>query len=368
MSDPTLQERIIGALKTVQDPDLHKDIVSLGFIKNLSIDGGIVKFDVELTTPACPVKEQLRTECETKVKAIEGVEQVDVNMTAVVRSTEHSQPVLPGVKNIIAVASGKGGVGKSTVSTNLAIALSMTGARVGLMDADIYGPSIPQMMGIPITSPKVGEANKFFPHEKYGLKVVSAAFLTKQGQPLMLRGPMLGGIIQQFLQNVEWGELDYLIIDLPPGTGDVQLTLTQKAPLSGAVVVTTPQEVSLIDADKGVKMFQQVKVPLLGIVENMSHFICDGCDKKHYIFRQGGGKTLADTFKIPLLGEVPIIPEVAEGGDSGIPIVMSNPESPASMAYKALAGQVAAQLSINQANSGEKVSASFELAWDSDAK
>ena len=368
MSDPTLQERIIGALKTVQDPDLHKDIVSLGFVKNLKIDGGNVKFDVELTTPACPVKEQLRTECETKVKAIKGVDQVDVNMTAVVRSTEHSQPVLPGVKNIIAVASGKGGVGKSTVSTNLAIALSLTGARVGLMDADIYGPSIPQMMGIPITSPKVGEENKFFPHEKYGLKVVSAAFLTKQGQPLMLRGPILGGIIQQFLQNVEWGELDYLIIDLPPGTGDVQLTLTQKAPLSGAVVVTTPQEVSLIDADKGVKMFQQVKVPLLGIVENMSHFICDGCDKKHYIFRQGGGKTLEDNFNIPLLGEVPIIPEVAEGGDSGIPIVMSNPESLASLAYKALAGQVAAQLSINQANSGEKVSADFELAWDSDAK
>ncbi len=356
----------MDALKTVQDPDLHKDIVSLGFIKNLNIDGSNVKFDVELTTPACPVKEQLRVECETKVKAIEGVEQVDVNMTAVVRSTEHSQPVLPGVKNIIAVASGKGGVGKSTVSTNLAIALSLTGARVGLMDADIYGPSIPQMMGIPISPPKVGSENKFFPHEKYGLKVVSAAFLTKQGQPLMLRGPMLGGIIQQFLQNVEWGELDYLIIDLPPGTGDVQLTLTQKAPLSGAVVVTTPQEVSLIDADKGVKMFQQVKVPLLGIVENMSYFVCDGCDKKHHIFRQGGGQTLADNFKIPLLGEVPIIPAIAEAGDSGIPVVMSDPESPASLAYKDLAGKVAAQLSINQANSGEKVSADFELAWDTE--
>ena len=363
-----LQEKIMSALKTVQDPDLHKDIVSLGFIKNLNIEGGSVKFDVELTTPACPVKEQLRTECETKVKAIDGVEQVDVNMTAVVRSTEHAQPVLPGVKNIVAVASGKGGVGKSTVSTNLAIALSLTGARVGLMDADIYGPSIPQMMGIPISSPKVGSENKFFPHEKHGLKVVSAAFLTKQGQPLMLRGPMLGGIIQQFLQNVEWGELDYLIIDLPPGTGDVQLTLTQKAPLSGAVVVTTPQEVSLIDADKGVKMFQQVKVPLLGIVENMSYFVCDGCDKKHHIFRQGGGKTLAENFKIPLLGEVPIIPAIAEGGDSGIPVVISDPESPASLAYKALAGQVAAQLSINQANSGEKVSADFELAWNTTEK
>ena len=361
-----LQEKIMSALKTVQDPDLHKDIVSLGFIKNLNIEGGSFTFDVDLTTPACPVKEQLRTECETKVKAIDGVEQVDVNMTAVVRSTEHAQPVLPGVKNIVAVASGKGGVGKSTVSTNLAIALSLTGARVGLMDADIYGPSIPQMMGIPISSPKVGSENKFFPHEKHGLKVVSAAFLTKQGQPLMLRGPMLGGIIQQFLQNVEWGELDYLIIDLPPGTGDVQLTLTQKAPLSGAVVVTTPQEVSLIDADKGVKMFQQVKVPLLGIVENMSYFVCDGCDKKHHIFRQGGGKTLAENFKIPLLGEVPIIPAIAEAGDNGIPVVMSDPESPAGKAYKELAGQVAAQLSINQANSGEKVSADFELAWSTE--
>jgi ATP-binding protein involved in chromosome partitioning len=331
----------------------------------LSIEGGSVKFDVELTTPACPVKEQLRTECETKVQGIEGVGKVDVNMTAVVRPTEHAQPVLPGVKNIIAVASGKGGVGKSTVSTNLAIALSMTGAKVGLMDADIYGPSIPQMMGIPISSPKVGSENKFFPHEKYGLKVVSAAFLTKQGQPLMLRGPMLGGIIQQFLQNVEWGELDYLVIDLPPGTGDVQLTLTQKAPISGAVVVTTPQEVSLIDADKGVKMFQQVKVPLLGIVENMSYFLCDGCDKKHHIFRQGGGKTLADNFDIPLLGEVPIIGAVSEGGDSGVPIVMSDSQSTASLAYKDLAGKVAAQLSINQAKSGEKVSASFELDWKS---
>jgi ATP-binding protein involved in chromosome partitioning len=283
-------------------------------------------------------------------------------MTAVVRPTQHSQPVLPGVKNIIAVASGKGGVGKSTISTNLAIALSMTGAKVGLMDADIYGPSIPQMMGIPISPPKVGEENKFFPHEKYGLKVVSAAFLTKQGQPLMLRGPMLGGIIQQFLQNVEWGELDYLVIDLPPGTGDVQLTLTQKAPLSGAVVVTTPQEVSLIDADKGVKMFQQVKVPLLGIVENMSYFICDGCDKKHTIFKEGGGQKLADTFDIPLLGQVPIIPDVVEGGDSGIPIVMGDPESPASKAYKELAGKVAAQLSINQSKDNT-VDASFDLAW-----
>ncbi len=364
MSDKDLEQKTLEALRTVMDPDLHKNIVSLGFIKNLHVDQGKVKFDVELTTPACPVKEQLKQECETKVGAIEGVVATEVNMTSNVRPTQHSQPVLTGVKNIVAVASGKGGVGKSTVSVNLALALSLTGARVGLMDADIYGPSIPKMLGIPITPPKGGPDNKFFPHEKFNLKVVSAAFLSEEGQPLMLRGPMLGGIIQQFLQNVEWGELDYLIIDLPPGTGDVQLTLTQKAPLSGGVIVTTPQQISLIDAAKGVKMFEQVKVPVLGVVENMSYFVCDGCDKKHHIFLSGGGIKLAEQFKIPFLGDVPIINEVVEGGDSGVPVIMSHPDSPASQAYKALAGQVAAQLSINQAKE-DKVDASFELAWKS---
>ncbi|KMP10917.1 mrp [Candidatus Nitromaritima sp. SCGC AAA799-A02] len=363
MSDQDLQVKVMAALKTVMDPDLHKDIVSLGFVKNMGVADGKVKFQVELTTPACPVKEQLKTECETKVRAIDGVESVDVEMTAVVRSAQHSQPILTEVKNIIAVASGKGGVGKSTVSVNLAIALQKTGAKVGLMDGDIYGPSIPQMLGIPISPPRGGPDNKFFPHEKYGLKVVSAAFLSKEGQPLMLRGPMLGGIIQQFLQNVEWGELDYLVIDLPPGTGDVQLTLTQRAPLSGAVVVTTPQEVSLIDAEKGVRMFENVKVPLLGIVENMSYFVCDECDKKHHIFKSGGGNALAEKFKIPLLGEIPLIPKVVEGGDSGVPVSLSDAESPATKAYKVLAGKVAAQLSI--VHSGEdKPESSFELAWE----
>lgn len=361
MSD--LQIKIMAALKTVMDPDLHKNIVDLGFIKNMEVKGGQVKFDVELTTPACPVKEQLKSECSTKVQEIEGVDSVEVNMTANVRASEHSQPVLTGVKNIIAVASGKGGVGKSTVSTNLAIALSQTGATVGLMDGDIYGPSIPKMMGIPITPPKGGPNNKFFPHENHGIKVVSAAFLTEEGQPLMLRGPMLGGIITQFLQNVEWGELDYLVIDLPPGTGDVQLTLTQKAPLSGGVIVTTPQQISLIDAEKGVKMFEQVKVPVLGVVENMSYFVCDGCDKKHYLFQSGAGKSLAEQFKIPLLGEVPFIPDVVISGDNGVPITLSQPDSPATKAYQALAGQVAAQISINQAKGDSKVGAGFELAW-----
>ncbi len=364
MSDQDLQTQVMASLKTVMDPDLHKDIVSLGFVKDMKVGGGAVSFKVELTTPACPVKEQLKKECEDKVTAIDGVQRVEVEMTAAVRASQHNQPILTEVKNIIAVASGKGGVGKSTVSTNLAIALQSTGAKVGLMDGDIYGPSIPQMLGIPITPPKGASDNKFYPHEKFGLKVVSAGFLQKEGQPLMLRGPMLGGIIQQFLQNVEWGELDYLIIDLPPGTGDVQLTLTQRAPLSGAVIVTTPQQVSLIDAEKGVRMFEQVKVPLLGIVENMSHFICDGCDKKHYIFKQGGGQTLAEKFKIPFLGEVPLVNEVVEGGDSGVPVLMSHPDSPASLAYRKLAGQVAAQLSIIQAKE-DKPAVGFDLAWKS---
>lgn len=359
-----LESKVLDVLKTVMDPDLHKNIVSLGFVKNIKIEGGSVRFDVELTTPACPVKEQLKKECGEKVKAIEGVERVEVNMTSQVRATQHNQTSLPGVKNIIAVASGKGGVGKSTVSVNLALALSLTGAEVGLMDADIYGPSIPKMLGIPITPPIGGSENKFYPHENHGLKVVSAAFLSKEGQPLMLRGPMLGGIIQQFLSNVEWGELDYLIIDLPPGTGDVQLTLTQRAPLSGGVIVTTPQEVSLIDAEKGLRMFEQVKVPVLGVVENMSYFICDGCDKKHYIFKHGGGKKLADRFNVPFLGEVPLIQQVVVGGDSGVPILLSDPDSPASLAYKKLAGQVAAQVSINQSKD-DKVESTFEIAWKS---
>lgn len=359
-----LESKVLEVLKTVMDPDLHKNIVSLGFVKNMKIEGGTVKLDVELTTPACPVKEQLKNECESKIKAIDGVGHVEVNMTSQVRATQHNQAVLPGVKNIIAVASGKGGVGKSTVSVNLALALGMTGAEVGLMDADIYGPSIPKMMGIPITPPIGGPDNKFFPHDNHGVRVVSAAFLSKEGQPLMLRGPMLGGIIQQFLNNVEWGELDYLIIDLPPGTGDVQLTLTQRAPLSGGVIVTTPQEVSLIDAEKGLRMFEQVKVPVLGVVENMSYFICDGCDKKHHIFKHGGGKSLADRFNVPFLGEVPIVNKVVEGGDNGLPIILSDPESPASLAFKKLAGQVAAQVSINQSRE-EKVETTFELAWKS---
>lgn len=365
MSDQDLQVQVLAALKTVQDPDLHKNIVDLGFVKNLKVEGGKVGFQVELTTPACPVKEQLKSECIEKVQAIDGVSAVAVEMTANVRATEHSQPVLTTVKNIIAVASGKGGVGKSTVSVNLACALHLTGAKVGIMDGDIYGPSIPKMMGIPISPPKAGPNNLIYPHSKHGMNVISAGFLTEEGQPLMLRGPMLGGIIQQFLQNVDWGPLDYLIIDLPPGTGDVQLTLTQKAPLSGGVIVTTPQEISLIDAEKGVKMFQQVKVPVLGIVENMSWFETGESDKKYFIFGKGGGDKLAQQFGVPLLGQIPIIPKIVEAGDAGLPITLSDPGSAAGLAYRALAERVASQISIHQFQKDDRIDSGFELAWKS---
>ena len=344
MSDPKLQEKIIDALKTVQDPDLHKDIVSLGFVKNLNIEGGNIKFDVELTTPACPVKEQLRTECETKVKDIDGVEQVDVNMTAVVRSTEHSQPVLPGVKNIIAVASGKGGVGKSTVSTNLAIALSLTGARVGLMDADIYGPSIPQMMGIPISSPKVGAENKFFPHEKYGLKVVSAAFLTKQGQPLMLRGPMLGGIIQQFLQNVEWGELDVLLVDVPPGTDKISRLLELVPSLHQMLLVTTPSETSRFVVAKSVRLAREAEVGTVALVANMTGHTCPSCGHVSELFAGDGARRLQDEADVPLWADIPFDPRLGADTDAGTPLVTTDPTAPASRALFALADRVATQM------------------------
>ncbi len=357
----TLYNTIIETLKTVHDPDLHKNIVDLGFVKNLEIQNGKVSFTLELTTPACPVKDLLQNECIDKLKNIDGVNEVKVNMTAQVRSASKQHPILEQVKNVIAVASGKGGVGKSTVATNLAVSLSLAGAAVGLMDADIYGPSIPQMIGLPIVPP-TGEDHFIIPFEKYGMKVISAAFFTKPGQPFVMRGPMLAGIIQQFLENVAWGALDYLVIDMPPGTGDVQLTLCQKAPLSGAVIVTTPQQVSLIDAEKGVKMFQQVKVPILGIVENMSYFICDNCNKQHNIFKRGGGKSLAETFHVPFLGEIPLVEQVVIGGDEGIPIVCSNKNSPAAIAYKNLSEQVASQLSILHAESGA-IDSNFEMKW-----
>jgi ATP-binding protein involved in chromosome partitioning len=339
---------ILEALKVIQDPDLGKDIVTLGFVKNIFIDGGKVRFSIELTTPACPVKERFRREAEKVVQALEGVTDVQVTMTSRVRSA-HALPssLLPqGVKNIVAVASGKGGVGKSTVTCNLALALAATGASVGVLDADVYGPSIPKMLG-ETGHPPIGDpqSHKMLPYEKHGLKFMSMAMLTENGAPLLWRGPMASKVVQQFLGQVEWGTLDYLLIDLPPGTGDIHLTLTQSVPLSGAVLVTTPQEVAREITQKGLQMFQQVKVPILGIVENMSGFT--GPDGKVInIFGKGGGRKMAAELNMPFLGEIPIDPQVVQDGDSGIPVVLAHPEAPASSAYISIAEEIARQLAL----------------------
>ena len=361
-SDAVGQEVVLQTLSTVMDPDLHRNIVELGFVKNLEIRGGDVSFDVELTTPACPVKEMLRDECQQKVAALAGVDRVSVNMTAQVTARKHeSKMVMAGVKNVIAVASGKGGVGKSTCAVNLASALRATGASVGLMDGDVYGPSIPMMLGIE-QRPEITQEKKIIPIDHRGLKVVSMGLLSDENTPVIWRGPMVSQLIQQFLGGVEWGELDYLIVDMPPGTGDAQLTLCQQAPLAGAVIVTTPQAVSLIDARKGLKMFEKVKVPVLGIIENMSYFECGHCGERTEIFRHGGAREIAGELGVPFLGEIPLDPEVVLGGDEGQPIVLRHPDSPVSKAYVEVARNVAARVSI--ANAEVPAQANVSFAWD----
>jgi ATP-binding protein involved in chromosome partitioning len=339
------EAEVLEVLRTVEDPDLHRDIVSLGFVKDLKIQEGRVSFKVELTTPACPVKDKLKAECEEKVRALPGVEEVAVEMTASVRRANPAGgPVLADVKNVVAVASGKGGVGKSTTAINLALALRQAGASVGLLDADVYGPSMAMMFGIE-DKPAITGEKKIIPLEGYGVKVMSMGFLSDPMKPVIWRGPMVHGLLQQFLRDVEWGPLDYLVIDLPPGTGDAQLSISQIASISGAVIVTTPQDVSLLDARKGLLMFRQMRVPVLGIVENMSYFACPHCGERTDIFRHGGGRRASEELGVPFLGEVPIDPAVVVGGDAGKPIVAERSDSPAAKAYAALAGQVAAQLS-----------------------
>jgi ATP-binding protein involved in chromosome partitioning len=345
------KEKILESIKVVKDPDLHRDIVSLGMVKEIGIDDGKVSVHVELTTPACPLKEQIKTDVEKAVAMLEGVKGVTVQMSANVRrgpsllSLPSSAPT--GIKNVIAVASGKGGVGKSTVCVNLAVALERTGARVGLMDGDIYGPNIPLMLGIPRDQkPEVSPEEKIIPLEAYGLKVISMGLLVPPDTPMVWRGPMLHSAVTQFLQKVDWGELDYLLVDLPPGTGDVQLSLVQTVSVTGAVIVTTPQEVALMDARKGIAMFQKTQVSILGIVENMSTFACPHCGKETPIFSQGGGKDAAEKLKVPFLGSIPIDPRVREGGDGGRPIVVAFPDSPAAKQFVAVAGVLAQQVSI----------------------
>ncbi len=360
------EEDILRELSQVQDPDLRRDIVSLGFVKNLQIKGGEVSFNVELTTPACPVKDQLKEECTTRVKAIAGVTSVQIQMTANVRSMTPSAGAtgnrisLPTVRNVIAVASGKGGVGKSTVTINLAAALARTGARVGLLDADIYGPSIPLMLGTKERPTQV--ENRITPVIKNGIRLMSMGFLVPENQPVIWRGPMVHGALTQFLTQTDWGELDYLLIDMPPGTGDAQLTISQNAPLSGAVIVTTPQEVSLLDARRGLMMFQSVNVPILGIIENMAGFYVPGSDTVVDIFGKGGGSRIAQEMRVPFLGSVPIDPKITETGDKGTPIVDAFPDSKVAFVFRTLAGSIAAHLSMLQAQSGQNFKP-LDLQW-----
>lgn len=354
------KEQVLQVLDQVQDPDLHKGIVSLGFVKDIAVCGGAVSFTIELTTPACPVRAELEAQAKALVGKLPGVEQVNVKMTSNVRSGRApAGNVLVGVKNTIAVASGKGGVGKSTVAANLALALAQSGARTGLMDCDIYGPSAPTMFGIS-RQPQISPEKKVLPIEAHGIKLMSMGFLATADSPVIWRGPMVHGILQQFLTVVEWGELDYLVLDLPPGTGDAQLTLTQSAPLSGAVIVTTPQDVSLIDARKGLKMFEQVRVPVLGVIENMSGFACPHCGKETDIFKRGGGARTAQELSVPFLGAVPIDAEVVISGDGGVPIVAKNPDSVAAKAFLGIAKAVAARLSTVVLQGAGK---DFELQW-----
>ncbi len=347
---PTLTEAaIFDALRHVQEPELGRDIVTLNMVKNLAINDADVAFTIELTTPACPLKDEIERNVLAALETI-GAANVDITWGSMVRRAAPQQPqqLLPNVKNIIAVASGKGGVGKSTVSVNLAVALAQSGAKVGLLDADITGPNIPMMLGVE-GQPKASETNKIVPLERHGVKCISIQFFVPEGQPIVWRGPLVGGAIQQFLRDVDWGDLDYLVIDLPPGTSDAQLTLAQAVPLSGAVLVTTPQEVSLADVAKALAMFKRLSVPILGLVENMTAFICPHCGEATEIFGRGGGERFAAEHQLDFLGGVPLDITVRQGGDVGVPAVAQREPGPAARALTAVAGAVAARLSVRAA-------------------
>ncbi|ANQ49775.1 Mrp/NBP35 family ATP-binding protein [Flammeovirga sp. MY04] len=348
-------ENILKALSTVEEPDLKKDLVTLNMIRDVEVDGNKVSFTVVLTTPACPLKELIRQRCEDAIKrdVSEDLE-ITVNMTAEVTSIQQKGPVLPGVKNVIAISSGKGGVGKSTVTANLALALAETGAKVGVMDADIYGPSIPTMFNCENAQPGVvvrNGKNVIIPIEKYGVKLLSIGFLTPPDNAVVWRGPMASSAIRQFFMDTDWGDLDYLLIDLPPGTGDIHLSLVQTAKVTGAVIVTTPQKVALADAVRGYKMFasKDVNVPILGVVENMAYFTpAELPANKYYLFGQDGGKTFARRYEVPFLGEVPLVQSVREGGDDGVPVVMEA-NNPAGEAFMTIAEELARNIAIRNA-------------------
>lgn len=352
MYDVLDSQSVLEVLRPVEDPELRKSLVELNMIRNVKIDGGKVSFTLVLTTPACPLREFIVDDCKKAVKQLPGVTDIAVEVTAETPQQKGlpDRNGVPGVKNIIAVSSGKGGVGKSSVAVNVAVALAQTGAKVGLLDADIYGPNDPTMLGlsdIQITVRQGPKGDILEPAFNHGVKLVSMGFLIDRDQPVIWRGPMLNGVIRQFLYQVEWGELDYLIVDMPPGTGDAQLTLTQAVPMAGAVIVTTPQTVALLDSRKGLRMFQQMNVPVLGIVENMSYFIPPDMPQKQYdIFGSGGGQKTAKELGVPLLGCVPLEISLREGGDKGVPIVVGAPDSVSAKALKAIALTIAGKVSV----------------------
>src|SRR3954471_5279457 len=348
------ESAIYDALKNVQEPELGRDIVTLNMVKDVAISDADVSLKIELTTPACPLKDEIERNVHSVLGAL-GAREVTVTWGAMVRRAQpvQAQQLLPGVKNIIAVASGKGGVGKSTVSANLAVALAMEGASVGLLDADITGPNIPLMLGVegaPVASPE----GKITPLERYGVKIISIQFFVPEGQPIVWRGPLVGGAIQQFLRDVDWGDLDYLVIDLPPGTSDAQLTLAQAVPPGGAVLVTTPQDVALSDVGKALAMFKRLSVPILGLVENMTAFACPHCGELTEIFGRGGGERFCREHGLDFLGGVPLDVTVRQGGDVGVPAVAQREPGPAARALIAVAGAVAARMSVRAAGADQQ--------------
>lgn len=348
------EDNVLKALSTVDDPDLKRDLVSLGMIQDLTVSENKISFKVVLTTPACPLKEVIKNDCiQALEKAFGELPELDIFMTSNVTTTRNNSPLLTGVKNIVAIASGKGGVGKSTCAANLAVALAQLGAKVGLIDADISGPSVPTMFNVEGEQPSVRQDNGkniILPIEQYGVKLMSIGFLTPADSAVVWRGPMASSALKQFIGDVDWGELDYLLLDLPPGTSDIHLTMVQTIPVTGAVIVTTPQKVALSDATKGLTMFKQpqINVPILGVIENMSYFTPEELpDNKYYIFGKDGGKRLAEKFQVPFLGEIPIVQSIRESGDSGYPAVLK--EGISGEAFNMLAENVARQVAIRNA-------------------
>lgn len=351
--DKDLEKQVLEALRKVNDPELHRSIVEIGMVKNLTVKNGEAHFDIVLTTTACPLKSQIQKEATDAAASVEGITKVhaEISGETLAPKVPKKQPI-PGIKNILAVSSGKGGVGKTTVSVNLACALQRRGASVGILDADIYGPNVPLMMGLQgsVIREKTAD-NKLKPPESHNVKVMSMAFLVKEDQPVVWRGPLLDRVIRQFFNDTGWGELDYLIVDLPPGTGDAQLTIIEAVPLVGAVIVTTPQDVAVLDSKKGLAMFKNAGIPVLGVIENMSYYICPCCGEKAHLFGEGGGQELARLLEVPYLGEVPMNPDVRKHADTGTPIVVAEPESLQAEAFNTIAHQITTticELGVNE--------------------